>query len=248
MLKSTPIVPKTMHNLTIIGTSHIARQSLKEVKEAIEQLKPDIVAIELDRKRFPALFEKKQRSIGFSGIFRVGVKGFLFAAFGAWAERKLGESVGMKPGAEMKTAVIEARKHKAKIALIDQDIDITLRKLSAALTWKEKWNFVADIFKGVFSRKPEFSFDLRTVPAEELIEKMIAKLKVRYPNVHKVLIEERNIVMARNVNRLQKENPEKKILVVIGAGHKEGLEELLSHAPEVSITYHLPKGMKLHTE
>ena len=237
-----------MHNITIIGTSHIASQSLREVKEAIEKGKPDIVAIELDRKRFPALFEKKQRSIGFSDIFKVGIKGFLFAAFGAWAERKLGESVGMKPGAEMKAAVIEARKHKAKIALIDQDISITLRRLSFALTWKEKWNFLADIMKGVFGGKPEFSFDLRTVPANEVIKKMIGKLKVRYPNVYKVLIEERNVVMARNIKRLQKENPEKNILVVIGAGHKEGLEELLHQTPAVSITYHLPKGMKLLAE
>ena len=237
-----------MDNITIIGTSHIARQSQKEVKNAIEEGKPDIVAIELDRRRFPALFEKKQGSVRISDILKIGVKGYLFALFGSWAEKKLGETVGVKPGSEMKTAVIEARKHKAKIALIDQDIEITLRRLSTELTWKEKWNFVADIFGGIFSRKPEFSFDLRTVPKEELIQKMIAKLKVRYPNVHKVLIDERNVVMARNLNRIQKENPNKKILAVVGAGHKEGLMELLHQMPQVSITYQLPKGVKLEEE
>ncbi len=234
-----------MHNLTIIGTSHIAKQSQREVKEAIEEGKPDIVAIEIDRKRFPALFEKKQGSIRASDVFRVGIKGFLFAVFGSWAEKKLGDAVGVKPGSEMKTAVIEGRKHKAKIALIDQDIDITLKRLSSSITWKEKWNFVADIFGGLFGGKPEFSFDLRTVPADELIKNMISKLKVRYPNVHKVLISERNVVMARNLSRIRKENPDKKILAVVGAGHKEGLEELLAHLPEVSVTYQLPKGYKV---
>ena len=47
-------------NLIIIGTSHIAKQSLKEVKKAIEEEKPDIIAIELDRKRLMALASKKK--------------------------------------------------------------------------------------------------------------------------------------------------------------------------------------------
>ena len=34
-------------NLTIIGTSHIAKQSLDDVETAIEHGKPDIVALEL---------------------------------------------------------------------------------------------------------------------------------------------------------------------------------------------------------
>jgi pheromone shutdown-related protein TraB len=237
-----------MHNVKILGTSHIAKQSLREVKDSIKQFKPDIVAIELDKKRFPALFEKRRRGIQLSDVFRFGLKGWLFAALGSWAERKLGESVGVQPGMEMKTAVIEARKRNAKIALIDQDIDITLRHLSAALTWKEKRNFVVDVLRGLFSSTPEFSFDLKTVPAEQMMKRMIAKLQTRYPNVYKVLIEERNVVMARNINRLRKEAPEKRILAVVGAGHKDGLEELLTQTPEVSITYHLPKGAKLRIE
>ncbi len=237
-----------MRSITIIGTSHIARQSVKEVKEAIERLKPDIVAIELDRKRFPALFEKKARGIRVLDVFKVGIRGFLFAALGAWAERKLGDSVGMKPGAEMKTAVIEARKNKAKVALIDQDIEITLRRLTSSLTWKEKWNFLVDILKGAFGWKPEFSFDLRTVPEDELIKKMIGTLKERYPNIYTVLIDERNKVMASNIMKLQDENPEKSVLVVVGAGHKEGLEELISPSPEISISYQLPEGIILKSE
>jgi len=41
-------------NLSIIGTSHIAKQSLDEVKDIIEHTKPYINALELDKKRFYA--------------------------------------------------------------------------------------------------------------------------------------------------------------------------------------------------
>ena len=92
-------------NLTIIGTSHIAKQSLDDVKIAIEEGKPGIVALELDRKRLPALMSTKKGKIRIYDIFRVGFKGFMFALIGAWAEKKLGEYVGVAPGSEMKQAV-----------------------------------------------------------------------------------------------------------------------------------------------
>src|SRR3989344_4760642 len=127
--------------ITVIGTSHIAKQSIKEVRKAIEEGKPDIVALEIDRQRLPALLQKERRSPRISDIGRVGLKGFLFALLGGWAERKLGESVGVKPGAEIKAAYQLAKKKGIKVALIDQDISTTLQRLSKGITWKEKFRF-----------------------------------------------------------------------------------------------------------
>src|SRR3989344_7608224 len=98
-------------NLTIIGTSHIARQSLEEVEMAIEQGKPDIVALELDRKRLYALMNKQNSKISLYDIRRVGLKGFIFSLIGAWAEKKLGKMVGVAPGSEMKKAIMLAQKN-----------------------------------------------------------------------------------------------------------------------------------------
>jgi len=52
-------------NLEIIGTSHIARQSLEEVEKAITEGRPDIVALELDNRRLHALMsgEKGKASL-----------------------------------------------------------------------------------------------------------------------------------------------------------------------------------------
>lgn len=231
--------------LTIIGTSHIAAQSLEEIREAIEKGKPDIIALELDRKRLPSLMARKSGKIRASDIFKVGLKGYLFASFGSWAEKKLGESVGIKPGAEMKLAVQIAHKKKIPIALIDQDIEITLRELSRAITWREKFRFLWDIIKGVAKGKPEFSFDLRTVPSEELIGKMVERIRVRFPHVYRVLIIDRNRVMIGNLRRLLSKNPEKNVLAIVGAGHKKEIAEAFPKEGEVSISYVLPKGVSL---
>jgi len=46
--------------------------------------------------------------------------------------------VGMKPGDEMKKDLEIAKEKRIKIAFIDQYIEVTLKKFSKSLTWKEK--------------------------------------------------------------------------------------------------------------
>ena len=46
-----------------------------------------------------------------------------------------------------------------------------------------------------------------------------------YPNLYRVLVEERNEVMARNLAALMKNHPDKKILAIVGAGHEEDVLE-----------------------
>jgi len=230
-------------NLVFLGTSHIARQSLDEVKEYIEREKPGIIAIELDRARLDALLSKEPRKVSLRIIRKIGLKGFIFSLIGAWAEKKLGKIVGVAPGSEMKQAVKLAKKYNIKIALIDQDIQITLKRFSSSITWKEKWNFLADIVKAFFVRDKELQFDLRTVPEKNIIKKLVRKVKERYPNVYKTLIEERNIVLANNIKKLMGAEPDKKILVIIGAGHVDDVLELI-RKKEDGINYTFSIGNK----
>src|SRR3989338_3266228 len=232
-----PVISNVMDykNLTIVGTSHIAKESLEEVEKTIEDIKPDIIALELDKRRLYSLFRKPGK-IRIYDIKRVGLKGFIFSLIGAWAEKKLGNMVGVAPGSEMKNAVRLARKNNIKIALIDQDIEITLKRFSKSLTWKEKWNFFADILKAVFARKQIVEFDLTKVPSKKVIKKLVDKIKERYPNVYKVLIEERNEAMANNLHKIMSEYPDKKILAIIGAGHEEDILRIIKR-PSVSYSF-----------
>lgn len=225
------------NNLTIIGTSHIAKQSLEDVEKAVESGKPDIIALELDKSRLYGLFRKPGK-VRFPDIKKVGFKGFVFSVIGAWAEKKLGNMVGVAPGSEMKKAVILARERGIKIALIDQDIQVTLKRFSKSLTWKEKWNFLIDIFKAFFSRKKGIKFDLTKVPSKKIVKKLVEQVRKRYPNIHKILIEERNEVMAENIRKIMERNPDKKILAIIGAGHEEETMEMIKK-PSISYSFNI---------
>ena len=227
-------------NLILIGTSHIAKQSLDEVKNVISEEKPDIVALELDRQRLNALMSKeKPKKWNLYNIRKVGLRGFIFSLIGAWVEKKLGEIVGISPGSEMKVAVRLAKKNKIRIALIDQEIGITLRRFSKALSWREKWNFFVDLVKAFVLRKKEVEFDLTTVPDEKIIRKMIEKVKERYPNIYRVLIEERNIIMAANLSKLMEQENDKKIVAIVGAGHEKEIIKLIK---KPSVRYRFSVG------
>jgi len=227
---------ETFQNLTLIGTSHISKESIKEIKAFVEKNKPDIIAVELDRPRLVQLFSNKDEGPSFTSIFRVGLKGFMFAVIGRYAQKKLGEIVGIKPGSDMKTAVLLAKKNKNKLALIDQDIRITLQRFSKYFSWKEKWTLLKEIVMALFKRGPLVKFDLRKVPSEKLIKRLLLEVKKKYPNIYHVLVEERNVFMAKNLKSMITKEPEKKILAIVGAGHVEGMMKLISK-PVVSYSY-----------
>lgn len=220
-------------NLTLIGTSHISIESVNTIKKQIQENKPDLICLELDKNRFYALVQNKRSRPGLKDIKAIGVKGFLFLIIGGYVERKLGKRVGLEPGAEMLAAIKEAQKNNIALALVDQDIQVTLKKFSKSFSNKEKWNLFKDFFNGIFRRKREVKrlglekLDLTKVPEHELIKRLMVEVKVRYPNFYKVLVDDRNKVMAKKISALMQLNPDKKILAIVGAGHEKEMLELI---------------------
>src|SRR3989344_5332693 len=170
-------------NLIIVGTSHIAQESVNFVKDVITTLKPDIIAIELDQLRAKALLSKHKRSLKLKDIKELGVKPYIANLIGARLEKYLAKKVNLEPGAEMKIALQLAKQYKIRVAFIDQDVKITLKRLTSRITFREK-------------------------------------LRKDYPSIYLTLIEERNKVLSKNLYNIMTQYPDKLIVAVIGAGHK----------------------------
>ena len=170
-------MPSVYKNLILLGTSHIAKQSIEEIKDLIEKEKPDLIALELDYVRFKALLTKKKRKIKFKDIGKIGFTGFLFNIIGAWSEKRLGKLVKVSPGSEMLTAIRIAKKEKINLVLIDQDIRITLRKLSKNMGWREKLRFIGDLLLASAYKKEIKNMDLSKVPDKKTIKDLTDKDK-----------------------------------------------------------------------
>lgn len=213
-------------NVKLLGTSHIAKESIETITKEFLEFNPNIVCVELDHRRLHALLtnQKSDKSL-IRGIKTYGLQGYLFAIIGGYVQEKLGNTVGIKAGSDMLTAVNLSKAQNKQLHLVDQDIEITLKRFSKAFTWREKFRILWDIIRSPFGKR--MKIDLNRVPKDELIQKMMGELKKRYPSLHRVLIEERNQVMAKNIYKIMSKNEDKKILVIIGVGHEKELLNLI---------------------
>jgi len=216
-------------NIIIIGTSHIAKDSVQKVRQTILEEKPGVVAVELDYPRLHALLSREKQRFSLGMLTSMGFTGFMFFIIGGFLQRQLGRMIGAVPGEEMKTAVETARENKIRVALIDQPFNITMSRLSK-ISIGERLKLAGDIFLGFFgvgADRTVKNMDLSKVPSSRFIEFAMGKVRGRYPGLYKALVTDRNEYMARMLAQIMKSEPDSKIVAVVGAGHEKEIVELL---------------------
>ncbi len=206
---------ESLGKIKIIGTSHISPESIAKIKRIIKEEMPDCVAVELDPGRLQGLLRKE--TVSLKSIKYIGMRNFITAKIFSAIQRHLGKKTGVMPGEEMLTAVEMARETKADLALIDQDMLTTLERIKS-IPFSEKAKLFLSFFKKSDS---EEKIDLRKVPMDKTVEIVIEELKKISPSLYRVLVEERDAHMARNLFELRKKY--KKIVAVVGVGHKKGI-------------------------
>lgn len=216
MKKSVTIDGK---QVTIVGTAHISEESRKEVRETIEQVKPDLVAVELDENRLKSLRgESGWKDLDLSEAIREGKAPLLVLnLFLSIYQRHLGLEEGTEPGQEMLEAVNAAEEKEISTALIDRDINETLSRAFSQLTWREKFKLIVSLFAG------EEEFDVEELKQQDILDALIDELKQDFPSLNRVFLEERNTFMAERL----KEKDFDSAVVVVGAAHMQGLVEEL---------------------
>lgn len=223
--------------LKIIGTAHVSQNSVDEVKAAILEDQPDVVAIELDRGRYQKLMNEKNGVVEDDQIHitkiikenKVGV--FLVTTILSYMQNKIGDDVDIKPGAEMLGAIEASEEVGCRIALIDRDINITLQRVLNSMTTWEKMKFIYGIVGSLFSSDEE-EFDIESLKEQSNIDQAMEYFKEVSPGAYTALVKERDAYLAKGILGI----PEDKVIAVVGAGHKEGIIEYLDN-PETLPSY-----------
>ncbi len=224
-------------NILLVGTSHIAEQSLEEIDSLFNKHNVAVVAVELDQQRLTQLMHGDQGESKKYPFFRLvrelGFGAAIFANLASWVQQKVGKIVGLSPGSDMKHAVELARSKQVPLACIDQDIRVTLRKISPSINLIFFWKAGKEALTGfLFPKRMARRYgmekiNLKKVPPERLIDKALLALKKSYPGIYEVLVRQRNHYMTRNLRQLQEQYPDKIILAVVGAGYLKGIASLL---------------------
>ncbi|MGA9142022.1 MAG: TraB/GumN family protein [Methanocella sp.] len=243
-----PLSPNPKDNIILVGTAHVSEKSIREVEEAIDRYRPDVVAVELDERRFQALQqpESAKKDIQIKELLK-GNNLFVFMLqwLLAYVQRKVGVQAGVKPGAEMLAAIDVAKRHNMAIALIDRDIGITLNRVWAKMSLREKFRIFSSLVLAMLGfGKEEINID--EITKEDVVEGLLEELKEYAPSMSTVLVEERNAYLAHNLLEIGKT---RRVVAAIGAGHREGIRKYLEHPetipPMASLT-EVPKKRKIN--
>jgi pheromone shutdown protein TraB len=60
-------------------------------------------------------------------------------------------------------------------------------------------------------------------PSDEVVLELLAEMRVHYPRIYKVMVEERDKFMAGALVHLAEKYPEKTIVAIVGKGHVPGM-------------------------
>ena len=231
--------------IVLIGTAHVSEKSVSEVKAAIRNLKPDIVAVELCRGRYDSLKGNIQESqIPIKDILSEGkVYYFLIQWLLAYMQKKIGEDMGVKPGAEMLSAIEEAETIGANVALIDRDIQVTLQRFWGKMKFIEKIRMISSLIGGVIGIGKGAEIDIDQITEQDVVTALVNELRGFAPTAAEVLIDERDAYLAGSILRVAA-GGNKTVVVVIGAGHKPGITNYLKNPksiPPMNTLMEIPK-------
>ena len=216
-----------MGELRIVGTAHVSQKSVDEVKAAIEEFHPDVVAVELDPARFAAL-KKKMADPTVSEVIEAGnFTQLLVQWMLAYLQRKIGMDVGVEPGAEMKAAIAEAETRHLGIGLIDRDIRVTLSRFWKSMSLWEKLKMFYALSASVAGVEGEGEIDIESLKNEDVIALALDEFRKFSPNGARALIDERDAYLAHQLLVLDARGG--RTLAVIGAGHVRGVRRYLDN-------------------
>ncbi|MEA1923089.1 MAG: TraB/GumN family protein [Pseudomonadota bacterium] len=227
-LNNHPTLPETVRHISIldkdiylVGTAHVSQKSVTEVKETIQALKPDTVAVELCPPRYQAMTRPEHwRQMDIVKVIKEKKALFLLAQLILSAfYRRLGQQLGVQPGAEMMAGISEAQAIDAELVLADRPIDITLKRVWGYLGWWQKLKMIFHLLSGVI-----FSEEIDKEMVDEMLEKdqletLLTEFTAGFPQVKTRLIDERDIYLAQKLRQA----PGPCIVGVVGAGHIEGI-------------------------
>lgn len=241
------ISPNPRDNIELVGTAHVSEKSIREVEAAIETYRPDVVAVELDERRYRSLIEgeKQQKEIQIKDLLKGNnLMIFLIQWLLAFVQRKVGAETGVKPGAEMMAAIEVAKKNGLEVALIDRDIGITLARFWGKMTLREKFRMFYSLILASLGFGTK-DVDLEKITEEDVVTDLLEELREFTPTVATVLVDERDAYLAHNLLAI---GSQKRVLGVVGAGHREGIRRYIEKPqtiPPIHTILEVPQKRKI---
>ncbi len=221
-------------DLTLLGTAHLSQVSADQVRQLIQSGEYDSVAIESCWSRYKAMMEP--RVLAQMDLFAVIRENRVYMVMASLAlsayQQRLADQFGIEPGAEQRMALRLANAQGLHLMLIDREIGITLKRVSASLGWWQRVSLFASLLASLMSKDQVAEDEIERLKESDILESIFAEFAANRRDLYVPLIEERDRYMAAKLKREIARVGAKRVLVVIGAGHLQGVKRALQETQD----------------
>ena len=219
-------------HFVLLGTAHVSPESIADVRREIDRGAFDAIAVELCDARHKQLTDPNAlEQLDLFEVIRNGKAGMVAAslAFGAYQQR-LAEQFDIRPGAELEAAARAAKRLNKPLWLIDRDIGTTLKRVYRNAPWWQRFSLLSGLLGSVLSRQKVTGADIERLKQGDMLESTFNEFARGSASLYNSLITERDRFMAARLleELTQALSPPTEVLVVVGAGHLEGLAAALA--------------------
>ncbi|PCI27989.1 MAG: conjugal transfer protein TraB [SAR324 cluster bacterium] len=231
--------------IILIGTAHISQASIDEVEEVIREVRPDTVCVELCASRYESIKNKDHwKNMDIVKVIKEGkapllMGNLIMSAF----QKKMGDQLGVKPGAEMVAAIKVTEEIGAKTVLADREVTTTLKRAWGGLGLWEKVKLMGQIMGSLFETPDISEEEIEKLKEGDVLTEAIETMAKEMPGIKKVLIDERDRYLSTKISEAEGET----IVAVVGAGHMPGIIKYLDQPVDLYELDQLPKQGKMGT-
>jgi len=211
--------------LILIGTAHVSKKSVDEVKAVIEAEKPDTVCVELCQSRYQSITDSDRwKNTDIVKIVKERKAPLLLAnLLMSTYQKKLAERFGVKPGQEMIQAIDSAREVGAELCLADRDIQVTIMRLWRSLGLWGKLKLFFQMLLGMALNEDLSEEEMEKMKSKDMLSAALEELSSAFPQLKSIVIDERDRYLAHKIVSA----PGEKVIAVLGAGHVPGIKNEL---------------------
>lgn len=226
------MVGSQLDRVVFVAVIHTDLESVEEVRRVVREVQPTVVAVELDHERYEHLsnpdIQAELTTMPLTGDTAQDLMQQLAAM-----EQALGGITGSNVGDEMMAAIEEGRAVNAKVALVDRPMKDTVQAMMR-VPLDELYSLTNTLPDATKDIEEGGAFDLMDMLKQDgAVDDILEQFRSEFPGLTKVLIEERDQYVANALHFILND-VEGQIVVVLGAGHIQGvkaaLEKLLSNS------------------
>jgi pheromone shutdown-related protein TraB len=223
----------------LVGTAHVSQESVDDVRRTVEQVDPDTICIELCASRHKAMTQKDTwKKMDIVKVIKKKKAVLLLAQLIMSSfYRRLGEQLGVQPGAEMLEGIECAKQRNARLILADRDIEITLKRVWGYLGFWNKMKLLSSLMLSIFSKEEIDSDTIETLKQQDQLESIMAEFAEQFPEIKLRLIDERDIYLAQKIRAAEGQ----RIVAVVGAGHCQGIKQHIQQDESLEELVTIPK-------